>query len=66
MNCNENDFATWASNRCFVQEAIDKETVAREDFDLVPNTAWTAFRNMFGRTIKNPGQPDDGHFAYFQ
>ena len=48
LNCDNNDLGTWATTRCFFDEATG------EDFDNINTTGWTQRRNQFGGIVKKP------------
>ena len=48
LNCDNNDLGTWATTRCFFDEATG------EDFDNINTTGWTQRRKQFGGIVKKP------------
>ena len=72
LNCDDNDFKTWASNRCFYDEGEE------EDLDDIDTKGWKKRRSQFGGPIISPKEildptkedgskidnPDLGKFRY--
>lgn len=54
LNCDDNDFMTWASAQCFYPEKRD------EDLDNINTTGWEARRHLFGGNITSPQKLQDG------
>ena len=48
LNCDNNDLGTWATNRCFYDEAPN------DNLDAVNTAGWTKRRGIFGGIVKGP------------
>ena len=50
LNCDNNDLGTWATTRCYYDEAPN------EDLDSVNTIGWNQRRNLFGGIVKSPAK----------
>ena len=50
LNCDNNDLGTWATTRCYYDEAPN------DNLDTVGTAGWTQRRNIFGGVVKGPAK----------